>query len=57
MITTCRSSRTTFWVSGTGAWDDFYYAHTFWQYTFNGTVDGIATAVDRNIWYIPITSG
>ena len=47
----------TFWVSGTGAWDDFYYAHTFWQYTFTGTVDGIATAVDRNIWYIPITSG
>lgn len=46
-----------FWVSGTGAWDDFYYAHTFWQYSFSGTVDGIPTAVDRNIWFQPITSG
>lgn len=44
----------TFWVSGTGAWDDFYYAHTFWQYTFTGTVDGIPAAVDRDIWFVPI---
>lgn len=44
----------TFWVSGTGAWDDFYYAHTFWQYTFTGMVDGIPAAVDRDIWFVPI---
>lgn len=44
----------TFWVSGTGAWDDFYYAHTFWQYTFTGAVDGISAAVDRDIWFVPI---
>lgn len=44
----------TFWVSGTGAWDDFYYAHTFWQYSFTGAVDGIPAATDRNLWFVPI---
>lgn len=47
----------TFWVSGTGVQDDFYYAHTFWQYTFTGAVDGISAAVDRDLWFVPITSG
>lgn len=44
---------TVFWVSGTGDWDDFYYAHSFWQYSFTGTVDGISAAVDRDIWFQP----
>ncbi len=43
-----------FWVSGTGDWDDFYYAHAIWQYSFSGAVDGIAGSVDRDLRFIPI---
>lgn len=30
-----------FWVSAPGTADDFYYAHDFWQYSYQGTVPGI----------------
>ena len=42
-----------FWVSNPGAWDDFYYAHSIWQYTYSGTVSGIDGNVDRNLRYVP----
>ena len=34
--------------------DDWYYAHTYWQYTYTGSVDGIEGDVDRNLRYLPI---
>ena len=43
------------WISAPGAWDDFYYAHMIWQYTYEGTVPGISTVVDRDLRYIPVT--
>ena len=42
------------WVSAATDVDDFYYAHTFWQYTYNGSVDGIQGAVDRDLRFIPV---
>jgi len=43
------------WISAPGSWDDFYYAHTFWQYSYEGSVPGISTPVDRNLRFLPIT--
>lgn len=43
-----------FWVSDPGAWDDFYYAHGIWQYTYSGTVSGVHGDVDRNLRYVPV---
>ena len=43
------------WISAPGSWDDFYYAHAIWQYTYEGSVPGISTRVDRNLRYLPIT--
>ena len=42
-----------FWVSNPGAWDDYYYAHSIWQYTYNGTLRGINGNVDRDLRYVP----
>lgn len=42
-----------FWVSQIGSWDEFYYAHGMWQYTFSGRVDGITSQVDRDLRYVP----
>lgn len=43
------------WISAPGNWDDFYYAHAIWQYSYEGQVPGISTAVDRNLRFLPIT--
>ena len=43
------------WISAPGTWDDFYYAHSIWQYSYEGTVPGITTAVDRDLRFLPIT--
>ena len=43
------------WISAPGTWDDFYYAHTIWQYSYEGHVEGISAAVDRNLRFLPIT--
>ena len=43
------------WISAPGEWDDFYYAHSMWQYSYESTVPGIAAAVDRNLRFVPIT--
>ncbi len=45
-----------FWVSAPGTADDFYYAHDFWQYSYDGTVPGISGSVDRDLWFVPITT-
>ena len=45
-----------FWVSAPGTADDFYYAHDFWQYSYQGTVPGITGYVDRDLWFVPITT-
>lgn len=42
-----------FWVSNPSTWDDFYYAHSIWQYTYSGTLRGINGNVDRNLRYVP----
>lgn len=46
-----------FWVSAPGTADDFYYyAHDFWQYSYRGAVPGITGHVDRDLWFVPITT-
>lgn len=40
-----------FWVGAPAASPDFYYRHTFWQYSAQGTVSGIQTAADLDIWF------
>ncbi len=43
-----------FWLTADDVADDWYYAHTYWQYTYTGSVDGIEGDVDRNLRYLPI---
>ena len=43
------------WISAPGTWDDFYYAHAIWQYSYEGSVPGISASVDRNLRFLPIT--
>lgn len=40
-----------FWVGAPGTAPDFYYRHTFWQYSASGTVRGIQKATDLDIWF------
>ena len=40
-----------FWVGAPGESPDFYYRHTFWQYSAEGTVSGIQKATDLDIWF------
>ena len=42
------------WLTADDVADDWYYAHTYWQYTYTGSVDGIEGDVDRNLRYLPI---
>lgn len=44
------------WAGAPGDWDDFYYAHYIWQFSYTGTVDGIDAAVDLDMQYIPVES-
>lgn len=43
----------TWWAATLGEAPDFYYRHSFWQYSVTGTVDGISGDVDRNMMFIP----
>ena len=45
-----------FWVSAPGTADDFYYAHDFLQYSYDGTLPGVSGSVDRDLWFVPITT-
>ncbi|MBR4952929.1 MAG: glycoside hydrolase family 25 protein [Oscillospiraceae bacterium] len=38
-----------FWMSTDGDYPDFYYAHSIWQYSFTGKVDGVNGYVDMNM--------
>ena len=40
-----------FWVGAPGETPDFYYAHTIWQYSFTGEVQGIGQPTDLNLWF------
>ena len=44
------------WISAPGTWDDFYYAHAIWQYSYDGSVPGINATVDRDLRFLPITA-
>ena len=40
------------WVSDPNAWPDFYYQFDFWQYSFDGAVNGISIQTDRDLMLI-----
>ena len=40
-----------FWAGAPGSYPDFYYRHSFWQYTAEGTVSGIQAATDLDLWF------
>lgn len=46
----------TIWMGNPGSWPEFYYDHTFWQYSFTGSVDGIEGDVDMDVMFIPTES-
>lgn len=46
-----RLKNLTFWVAAPGDYDDFYYEHSIWQYSYTGQVDGMAGSVDLNILF------
>lgn len=41
------------WLTADDVADDWYYAHTFWQYTYTGSVRGIDGPVDRDLRFFP----
>lgn len=41
------------WVGAPGGWPDFYYRHYLWQFSFTGSVDGVAGDVDLDMQFIP----
>ena len=45
-----------FWLSEPGDSPDFYYAHSIWQYSFKGTVDGISGSTDLDMYFTPVKS-
>lgn len=49
-----RLSKLTFWSAAVGSSPDFYYAHSFWQYSYTGTVDGIEGSVDLDLMFEPM---
>ena len=40
-----------FWVGSPGEVPDFYYEHSWWQYSYTGTVPGIQGDVDLNLHF------
>ena len=40
------------WCADLNAWPDFYYSVDFWQYSFDGEVDGIGIQTDRNLMFV-----
>lgn len=41
------------WLTADDEAGDWYYAHSLWQYTYTGSVAGIAGDVDRDLRYLP----
>ena len=52
-----RLTNLAFWVGAPGSAPDFYYKHTMWQYSFTGTVNGIAGGTDLNLMFeeVPVS--
>ena len=42
-----------FWSAAVGDYPDFYYRHSFWQYSFTGKVAGIDIECDLNMMLLP----
>ena len=42
-----------FWSAALGSYPDFYYAHSFWQYSITARLDGVAGELDLDLWLIP----
>ena len=40
-----------FWVGSPGQTPDFYYEHSWWQYSYTGSVPGIQGDVDLNLYF------
>ncbi len=43
-----------FWVGSPGTAPDFYYAHSIWQFSFTGVIDGIDGDVDLDLAFTPV---
>ena len=41
----------TVWMGDPGTWPEFYYEHSFWQYSVTGAVPGIEGDVDLDVMY------
>ena len=41
----------TIWMGDPGTWPEFYYEHSFWQYSVTGAVPGIEGDVDLDVMY------
>jgi GH25 family lysozyme M1 (1,4-beta-N-acetylmuramidase) len=41
----------TLWVGAPGSAPDFYYACSIWQFSYTGSVPGISTDVDMNLYF------
>lgn len=47
----------TFWAAAPGNYSDFYYAHTFWQYSYDAVISGIEGATDLDLMFVPKEQG
>lgn len=52
-----RLTNLTFWVGAPAQAPDFYYAHSMWQYSFTGTVNGIEGGTDLNLLFEELPVG
>ena len=52
-----RLSDITFWAAAPGEYSDFYYAHTFWQYSYDAIISGIDGETDLDIMFVPKEQG
>ncbi len=48
-----RMTHLAWWVAALNDYPDFYYKHSFWQYSITGAVAGIDGDVDRNMMFVP----
>ena len=46
-------SEWSFWSAALGSYPDFYYAHSFWQYSITAQLDGVAGDLDLDLWLLP----
>lgn len=40
-----------FWIADYGEYPEFYYSHTYWQYSRTAVLDGISEKVDLDLWF------